>query len=126
VPAGASSPIPLAFDQLREHPGAVPGEIPGLLERLAEVPGPRGPRGVRPDPLFPKRCLPAEATVRRLPGRIDGDASDRAAGRWLAGITKRTSRDYAEALADRMVAPAMTGTALRGPSRRGGRGGRGC
>jgi hypothetical protein len=35
-------------------------------------------------------------------------------------ITKRTSRDYTEALADRMVAPAMTGTALRGPSRRGG------
>ncbi|MFF1478524.1 transposase family protein [Streptomyces sp. NPDC058301] len=22
--------------------------------------------GLRPDPLFPKRCLPAEATVRRL------------------------------------------------------------
>ncbi|MFB7438257.1 transposase family protein [Streptomyces mirabilis] len=43
----ASSPIPLAFDRLREHPGAVPGEIPGLLERLAEVPGPRDPRGVR-------------------------------------------------------------------------------
>ena len=42
-----SSPIPLAFDQLREHPGAVPGEIPGLLERLAEVPDPRDPRGVR-------------------------------------------------------------------------------
>ena len=25
----------------------MPGEIPGLLERLAEVPGPRDPRGVR-------------------------------------------------------------------------------
>jgi hypothetical protein len=25
VPVGASSPIPLAFGQLREHPGAVPG-----------------------------------------------------------------------------------------------------
>ena len=47
MPAGASSPIPLAFDQLREHPGAVPGEIPALLERLAEVPDPRDPRGVR-------------------------------------------------------------------------------
>ena len=43
----ASSPIPLAFDQLREHPGAVPREVPGLLERLAEVPGPRDPRGVQ-------------------------------------------------------------------------------
>jgi hypothetical protein len=47
VPADASSSIPLALDQLRGHPGAVPGEIPGLLERLAEVPGPRDPRGVR-------------------------------------------------------------------------------
>ncbi|MER6372906.1 transposase family protein [Streptomyces mirabilis] len=116
----ASSPIPLAFDRLREHPGAAPGEIPGLLKRLAEVPGPRDPRGVRhalvvilalpacavlagatslpavgewitdappsvlerlgvrPDPLSPKRCLPAEATVRRLLGRIDGAALDRA------------------------------------------------
>ncbi|MFH9967993.1 transposase family protein [Streptomyces mirabilis] len=119
----ASSPIPLAFDRLREHPGAVRGEIPGLLERLAEMPGPRDPRGVRhalvvmlaltgcavpagatslpavgewmtdappsvlerlgvrPDPLSPKRCLPAEATVRRLLGRIDGAALDRAVGR---------------------------------------------
>jgi hypothetical protein len=128
VPADASSPIPPAFDQLREHPGAVPDEIPGLLERLAEVPAPRDPRGVRhalvvvlaltacavlagatsllavgewitdtppsvleclgvrPDPLSPKQCLPAEAdaTVRRLLGRIDGDALDRAVGRWLA------------------------------------------
>ncbi|MFD7607225.1 hypothetical protein ACFXMT_20485 [Streptomyces mirabilis] len=47
MPADASSPIPLGFDRLREHPGAVPGEIPGLLERLTEVPGPRDPRGVR-------------------------------------------------------------------------------
>ncbi|WP_306459791.1 transposase family protein [Streptomyces sp. Ag109_G2-15] len=101
-----------AFGQLREHPGAVPEEIPGLLQRLAEVADPRDPRGVRhtlvvvlalpacailagatslpavgewitdappsvlerlgvrPDPLSPKRCLPAEATVRRLLGRI--------------------------------------------------------
>jgi hypothetical protein len=97
----------------------VPDEIPVRLERLAEVPNPRDPRGVRhalvvvlaltacavlagatsllavgeripdtppsvlerlgvrPDPLSPKRCLPAEATVRRLLGRIDGDALDR-------------------------------------------------
>ena len=47
MPADASSPIPPALDQLREHPGAVPEEIPGLLERLAEVPDPRDPRGVR-------------------------------------------------------------------------------
>ncbi|MFJ3867552.1 transposase family protein [Streptomyces nigra] len=101
----------------------MPGEIPGLLERLAEVPDPGDPRGVRhalavvlaltacavlagatsllavgewitdappslaerlgprPDPLSPKWCLPTEATVRRLLGRIDGDAMDRAVGR---------------------------------------------
>ncbi|MEW2159495.1 transposase family protein [Streptomyces sp. NPDC007189] len=47
MPADASSPILPAFDQLREHPDAVPEEIPGLLERLAEVPAPRDPRGVR-------------------------------------------------------------------------------
>ncbi|MFJ5534150.1 transposase family protein [Streptomyces sp. NPDC093261] len=30
--------------------------------------------GVEPNPLFSKRRLPAQATVRRLLGRIDGDA----------------------------------------------------
>lgn len=104
-------------------PGAVPEEIPGLLERLARVPGPRDQRGVRhapvvvhaltacavlagatsllavdewitaapppvlehlgvrSGPLSPRRCLPAEATARRLLGRINGNALDRAAGR---------------------------------------------
>ncbi|MFI6093767.1 hypothetical protein [Streptomyces sp. NPDC051218] len=48
MPADTSSPIPLPFDdQLREHSGAVLGEIPGVLEHLAEVPDPRDPRGVR-------------------------------------------------------------------------------
>nr|WP_329295631.1 ISAs1 family transposase [Streptomyces pseudovenezuelae] len=47
MPADASSPIPPALNQLREHPEAAPGEVPGLLERLAEVPDPRDPRGVR-------------------------------------------------------------------------------
>ncbi|WP_235613917.1 transposase family protein [Streptomyces olivochromogenes] len=121
------------FDQLREHSGAVLGEIPGLLERLAAAPDPRDPRGVRhalvvmpaltawavlagatsllavgewitdappsalerlgvqPDPLSPKRCLPTEVTVCRPLGRIDGDASDRAVGRWLAD--RRTGAD---------------------------------
>ncbi|MFE3410606.1 hypothetical protein ACFXMT_20480 [Streptomyces mirabilis] len=48
-----------------------PRAPPSVLERL----------GVRPDPLSPKRCLPAEETVRRLLGRIDGAALDRAVGR---------------------------------------------
>jgi predicted transposase YbfD/YdcC len=47
VPADVSSLIPAALDQLREHPPAAPEEVPGLLERLAEVPDPRDPRGVR-------------------------------------------------------------------------------
>ncbi|MFG2426071.1 transposase family protein, partial [Streptomyces sp. NPDC048448] len=47
MPADASSPIPSALDQLRDHPRVVPAEVPGLLERLAEVPDPRDPRGVR-------------------------------------------------------------------------------
>ncbi|WP_260848453.1 transposase family protein [Streptomyces sp. SLBN-118] len=126
VPGDVSPPIPPALDQLRDQPEAAPWEVPGLLERLAEVPDPRDPRGVRhalavvlaltgcavlagarsllavgewiadappqvlqvvgarPDPLLPKRLLPAESTVRRLLARIDGDALDQAMGRWLA------------------------------------------
>ena len=47
---------------------------PHILERF----------GKHLDPLFPKRLLPAQTTVRRLLARIDGDALDRAVGRWLA------------------------------------------
>lgn len=47
MPADASSPIPRALDQFREHPQLAPDEVPGLLERLAEIPDPRDPRGVR-------------------------------------------------------------------------------
>lgn len=47
MPAEASSLIPPALDQLREHPEVAPGEVPGLLGRLAQVPDPRDPRGVR-------------------------------------------------------------------------------
>ncbi|MET7901049.1 transposase family protein [Streptomyces sp. NPDC005355] len=45
-----------------------------VLERL----------GIRRDPLLPGRLVPAESTVRRLLARVDGDALDRAVGRWLA------------------------------------------
>jgi predicted transposase YbfD/YdcC len=47
VPADASSLIPHALDQLREHHPAAPGEVPSLLEQLAQVPDPRDSRGVR-------------------------------------------------------------------------------
>ncbi|MFD7251668.1 transposase family protein [Streptomyces sp. NPDC059895] len=40
--------------------------------------------GADPDPLLPRRVLPAGTTVRRLLARIDGDALDLAVGRWLA------------------------------------------
>ncbi|WP_372412148.1 ISAs1 family transposase [Streptomyces luteireticuli] len=155
MPADASSPIPPAFDQLRRHPRAVPEEIPGLLERLSEVPDPRDPRGVRhalvvvlaltacavlagatsllavgewiadappyllehlgvrPDPLCPKRCLPAETTVRRLLGRIDGDALDQSVGRWLAD--RRGSTE------GRLRGLAVDGKSLRGAARATGR-----
>ena len=75
MPADASSPVPPAIDQLREHPGALPEETPGLLERLAEVPDPRDPR---------------------RPRRLRRQSASRPPRTHM--ITKRTSRDYAEAL----------------------------
>jgi hypothetical protein len=157
VPADASSPIPPALDQLREYPQVVPEEVPGLLERLAEVPDPRDPRGVRhrlavvlaltacavlagatsllavgewiadapahvleqvgarPDPLLPRRVLPAETTVRRLLARIDGDALDRAVGSWLADRRPKTT----EAAGPRGL--AVDGKSLRGAAKANGR-----
>ncbi|WP_235902235.1 transposase family protein [Streptomyces sp. 1-11] len=47
---------------------------PQVLERL----------GVRPDPVLPRRLVPAETTVRRLLACVHGDALDRAVGGWLA------------------------------------------
>ncbi|WP_405654497.1 transposase family protein [Streptomyces sp. NBC_00019] len=48
--------------------------------------------GARPDPLLPRRVLPAETTVRRLLVRIDGDALDRAVGSWLADPQTKDGR----------------------------------
>ncbi|MEI5519847.1 ISAs1 family transposase [Streptomyces brasiliscabiei] len=154
MPADASSLIPPALDQLREQPDVVFAEVPGLLERLAGVPDPRDPRGVRHalvavlaltacavvagatsvlavsewiadapphilqrlgirlDPLFPKRLLPAETTVRRLLARIDGDALDRAVGRWLAD--RRPKVTVLRSL-------AVDGKSLRGAAKANGR-----
>ncbi|MFJ3439194.1 transposase family protein [Streptomyces cyaneofuscatus] len=47
MPADASPLIPPALDRLREQSDVGPREVPGLLERLAQVPHPRDPRGVR-------------------------------------------------------------------------------
>ncbi|WP_234323693.1 ISAs1 family transposase [Streptomyces sp. NRRL F-2580] len=129
MPAEASSLIPSALDQLREHPEVAPEEVPGLLDRLAQVPDPRNPRGVRHAlvgvlhvlehvgvrlaPLFPKRPLPAETTVRRLLARIDGDALDLAVGRWLADRRNRAE--------GRLRGLAVDGKSLRGAARANGR-----
>lgn len=154
MPADASFLIPPVLDQLRENPQVGPEEVPGLVERLAEVPDPRDPRGVRhrlavvltltacavlagatsllavgewiadapgyvleqvgavPDPLLPRRVLPAETTVRRLLARIDGDALDRAVGRWLAD--RRPKKTGLRGL-------AVDGKSLRGAARANGR-----
>ncbi|WP_234343109.1 transposase family protein [Streptomyces fulvoviolaceus] len=56
VPAGATS-LPAVGEWIADAPGY-------LLEQVGAV----------PDPLLPRRVLPAETTVRRLPARIDGDA----------------------------------------------------
>ncbi|ULR53875.1 ISAs1 family transposase [Streptomyces deccanensis] len=154
MPVDASSLIPRALDQLRKHPEVVSDEVPRLLERLAEVPDPRDPRGVRHalvavlalaacavlagatsvlavsewiadapphileplgirlDPLFPKRLLPAETTVRRLLARIDGDALDRAVGRWLADRRPKATG---------LRGLAVDGKSLRGAARAKGR-----
>nr|WP_103533737.1 ISAs1 family transposase [Streptomyces sp. SM11] len=150
MPADASSLIPPALDQLRESSRVGPEEVLGLLERLAEVPDPRDPRGVRhrlavvlaltacavlagatsllavgewiadapahvleqvgahPDPLLPRRVLPAETTVRRLLARLDGDALDRAVGGWLADRRPKTAG-----------AAGLRGLAVDGKSLRG-------
>ncbi|MEU2134587.1 ISAs1 family transposase [Streptomyces sp. NPDC018352] len=76
---------------------------PYVLERV----------GVRVDPLFPKRVLPAETTVRRLLARIDGDALDLAVGRWL--VDRRTP------VVGRLRGLAVDGKSLRGAARARGR-----
>ena len=77
VPADASSLIPPALDQLRENPQIGPEEVPSLLERLAEVPDPRDPRGVR-QRLAGRRAVecvrgePGGVLIGVFYGRLDG------------------------------------------------------
>ncbi|MFD9253935.1 transposase family protein [Streptomyces bottropensis] len=70
VPALTACAVPAGVNSLLAVGEWIVDTPPQLLE----------PLGVRPDPLCPKRNLPAETTVRRLLARIDGDALDRAVG----------------------------------------------
>ncbi|MEE1670412.1 transposase family protein [Streptomyces sp. WAC07094] len=76
MPADTSSRIPPALDQLREQPEVVSTEVPGLLERLAEVPDPRDARGVR-HPLAVVLALAACAV-------LSGATSLLTVGEWIA------------------------------------------
>lgn len=64
------------------------------------------------DPLLPRRVLPAETTVRRLLARVDGDALDRAIGRWLADRRPKTTG---------LRGLAVDGKSLRGAAKAKGR-----
>ncbi|MFE5038461.1 ISAs1 family transposase [Streptomyces sp. NPDC056683] len=75
---------------------------PYILQRLR----------IRLDPLFPKRFLPAETTVRRVLARIDGDAPDRAAGHWLADRRPKATG---------LRSLAVDGKSLRGAAKAKGR-----
>ncbi|WP_327406141.1 ISAs1 family transposase [Streptomyces sp. NBC_01288] len=68
--------------------------------------------GAVPDPLLPRRVLPAETTVRRLPARVYGDALDRAVGRRLAD--RRPKKTGLRGL-------PVDGKSLRGAARANGR-----
>jgi hypothetical protein len=94
VPAGATS-VPAVGEWFADAP-------PHILECL----------GIRLGPLFPKRFLPAETTVRRLLAGIGGDALDRAVGRRLAGRRPRATG---------LCGLAVDGKRLRGAARAKGR-----
>lgn len=79
--------------------------------------------GGRPDRLTGHCPVPDEATIRRVLYRVDGDALDRAVGRWLAA-----QRPEPEALRGagakrrrRLRALAVDGKSLRGAAKAGGR-----
>lgn len=79
VPADVSSLISPAFDQLDPRPKAARSEIPDLLERLAQIPDPRDPRGVR----HPLVTILAQTACAVLAGA----RSLLAVGEWAADST---------------------------------------
>ncbi|GAA1249363.1 ISAs1 family transposase [Streptomyces aureus] len=67
------------------------------------------------DVLTARHPVPGEATLRRVLSRVDGDALDRAVGRWLA------DRNQATVQATGLRGIAVDGKSLRGAARAGGR-----
>ncbi|MFE9454845.1 ISAs1 family transposase [Streptomyces sp. NPDC006739] len=68
--------MPPALDRLREQSDLGSGEVPGLLERLAQVPDPRDPRGVR-------HALAVVLTLTAC-AVLTGATSLLAVGEWIA------------------------------------------
>lgn len=87
MPADAASLIPPALHRLREQSDVGPGEVPDLLERLAQVPDPPDPRGVR-DALAVVPTL-AACAVRT------GATSLLAVGEWIADAPRTCWSDSA-------------------------------
>src|SRR6266704_3205508 len=73
----------------------------------ADTPSRSGALGARRAPLPGRRHPPREATIRRVPARIDADAVDLTVGAWLAGRLRPPTRR------PRRV-PAADGATLRG------------
>ncbi|PBC72149.1 IS4 family transposase [Streptomyces sp. TLI_235] len=97
VLAGATSLLAIS-----EWAADAPPEVLGLL-------------GARRDPLTGRHPAPGEATIRRVLAGIDGDALDRAVGRWLA------DRQPPSLQAKDLRAVAVDGKSLRGAARASGR-----
>ncbi|WP_369394953.1 transposase family protein [Streptomyces sp. CG1] len=86
--------------------------VPAVGEWVADAPSSVLQRlGVWPDPLCPKPYLPAETTVRRLLGRIDGEAPVQAVGRWAGRQARRHRRSDARSGGGRQE-PARSGRGL--------------
>lgn len=115
VPADLSSPISPALDQLRPHPKAEESKVPGLLERLTQVPNPRDPRGVR-HPLVTVLTLTACAVPA-------GTRSLLAVGEYVAdtppALLKRLGGLVGPLFPRRSLAYTVHDPAAAGPSRRG-------
>jgi predicted transposase YbfD/YdcC len=79
--------------------------------------------GGRPDRLTGRCAVPDEATIRRVLARVDGDALDRAIGRWLAARRPEPEQPPGAGAKRRrrLRALAVDGKSLRGAAKANGR-----